>query len=57
MQRGKNSPRPKAKPSKEVLEMVREVKANRRQKTAIERKREDLSQAAARIVGDATENH
>jgi hypothetical protein len=48
----KDGPKQKPKPSKEVLKMVRATKANRKK-----RLREDFSQAAARIVREATENH
>jgi len=48
----KTTPKQKPRPSKEVLEMVKAA----REKTADKRKREDASQAAARIVREGTED-
>ena len=46
----------KPKPSKEVLDMIKKTKAKSKSKKSTA-KREDFSQAAARIVRQATENH
>ena len=49
----KNGPKEKPKPSKEVLDMIRDTKAKSKSRKSAA-KREDFSQAAARIVREAT---
>jgi hypothetical protein len=55
MSKGKNTPREKPKPSQEVLDMVRDAKASKARKAG-SRTRENFSQAAARIVTEATKD-
>lgn len=52
----KNSPKQKPKPSKDVLAMVKATKAKKQASRDRATKREDFSQAAARIVRQATED-
>jgi len=52
----KKGPMQKPKPSQEVLDMIRDAKANRKSGKAAAKKLEDFSQAAAEIVKQATES-
>jgi hypothetical protein len=49
----KDGPKQKPRPSKQVLDMIRETKANRRNKPSP--KREDFSPTVVRISGESTQ--